>query len=310
MLDDLLEHRVRIELRREQAAHARELLRERARAALRLVQLAALERSAHRVRELLRELEIVVGEAMLLREEDEDDAAALAARRLERHGEQRLVAGLARERLPLVTEAVVLRRPTARRSRAAPARTARGPARTRGSPSRRPAASAAGSSKPPASSSSPPRRGISTAVKSPPSASPAACAAASSVAVSESGSPSTVAMREKPRCTRAWRVRSSYVSAFRNASAASDANAPITSASRSPNERSPRAPTPTTPRVSFDQMIGATIASVNPRYASCGTGSGSTSYSAEMIGSPRRIASAATPRSAVNSKPTSSSGSP
>ena len=109
MLDDLLEDGVRIELGRDQAAHARELLRERARAALRLVQVAALERSAHRVRELLCELEIVVGEAMLLGEADEDDAAALAARRLERHREQRLVPGLACECLPLVAEPVVLR---------------------------------------------------------------------------------------------------------------------------------------------------------------------------------------------------------
>src|SRR5439155_807810 len=71
-------------------------------------------------------------------------------------------------------------------------------------------ANGAGNSNAPVSSSSPSLRGMSTAVKSPPSASAAAWATASSVAVSESGSPRTVAMLEKPRCTRACRVRSSY----------------------------------------------------------------------------------------------------
>ena len=131
-----------------------------------------------------------------------------------------------------------------------------------------------GSPNAPVSSSSPSLRGMSTAVKSPPSASAAACATASSVAVSESGSPRTVAMLEKPRCTRACRDRSSYVSAFRSASAASEAKAAMTSVSRSPNRRSSRAAAPSTPRVSPESTIGAKILLVNPSYASCGIGRG------------------------------------
>ena len=79
VLDDLLEHGVGIELGGEQAARARELLRERACAPLRLVEVAAAEGAARDVRELPGELEVVVGEAALLGEADEDDAVALGA---------------------------------------------------------------------------------------------------------------------------------------------------------------------------------------------------------------------------------------
>ena len=108
VLDDLLEHRVGIELGREQAARARELLRERAGAPLRLVELAALERAARRVRELAGELEVVVGEAALVREADEDDAAA-ARQRVVSSGTASSASQPASrgERLPLVAEARV-----------------------------------------------------------------------------------------------------------------------------------------------------------------------------------------------------------
>ena len=83
LLHDLVEHRGRIELAREQPARARQLLRERAGAALGLEQLAPLERAARRVGEMAGELEVVVAERALLGEEDEDEAAARrrAARR-------------------------------------------------------------------------------------------------------------------------------------------------------------------------------------------------------------------------------------
>ena len=57
------------------------------------------------------ELEIVVGERALLGEEDEDEAAALVARRLDRHREQRPIAGIAsRARRHSSVEAVVAAR--------------------------------------------------------------------------------------------------------------------------------------------------------------------------------------------------------
>src|SRR5262249_54386305 len=74
-----------------------------------LVDVAPLERSASRVCELSGELEVVVGEAVLVREEHEDHTALLVSGRLERHGEQGLAARAACERLPLLTEALVIR---------------------------------------------------------------------------------------------------------------------------------------------------------------------------------------------------------
>ena len=107
MLDDLLEHRVGVELGREEAARARELLRERTRASLRLVELAAPEGAARRLRELSGQLEVVVREAAFLPEEHEHDAAAAVLVRLERNGEQRIRPRLAGELLPLRVEARV-----------------------------------------------------------------------------------------------------------------------------------------------------------------------------------------------------------
>ena len=76
MLDDFFEHGVGVELGGEQAPGARELLRERTGAPLRLVEVAAAERAAGDMRELAGELEVVVGEPALLGEADEDDAVA------------------------------------------------------------------------------------------------------------------------------------------------------------------------------------------------------------------------------------------
>ena len=87
---ELVEDRARVELDRQLAAGARELLCEPARAPLELVRLAALERATRGARDLLRQLEVVVGEEPLVREEDDHEAAALATGLLERHGKQRL----------------------------------------------------------------------------------------------------------------------------------------------------------------------------------------------------------------------------
>src|SRR5262249_48639807 len=88
LLDDLVEDSRRIELAREQASRARQLLRDRARAALGLEQLAPLERAARGVGEMTGELEILVAERPFRREEEEDKSVARAARRLDGHGEK------------------------------------------------------------------------------------------------------------------------------------------------------------------------------------------------------------------------------
>src|SRR5207237_1680384 len=97
-----------VEFGREQAARARELLRQRAGAALCLEQLASLERPACGAGQVPRQLEIVVGEAALLREEDEHERGLLSARCLDRRGEERAVAGLVEDVPPVLAEALVL----------------------------------------------------------------------------------------------------------------------------------------------------------------------------------------------------------
>ncbi len=92
LLHDLVEHGRRVELAREQPAGARQLLRERARPALGLEQLAPLERAARRIGEVAGELEVVVAERPLLGEEDEHEPAAGLPRRLDRDGEERAIA--------------------------------------------------------------------------------------------------------------------------------------------------------------------------------------------------------------------------
>ena len=195
LLDDLVENRGRVELGREQAARARQLLRERPRAPLRLEQLAALERAARRVGEVARELEVVFGEDALLREEDDDEAAAprvAATRRAPRAARdsrlappplaprrgKALVVGERRRREHAALRGGA-RRAARRRSRARP---------------RSAAANCAGSSCEPRARAAA-RCGISTAAPAPPSASAAACATASSVAARDSDCPSTEAIR-------------------------------------------------------------------------------------------------------------------
>ena len=76
LLHDLVENRGRVELGREEPAGARQLLRERARALLAFEQLASLERAARRVGEMMSELEVVVRERPLVREQDDDEPPA------------------------------------------------------------------------------------------------------------------------------------------------------------------------------------------------------------------------------------------
>ena len=108
MLDDLVENRGRVELGREHAARARKLLRQCARCSLRLEELAALERTARSIRKMVRELEILVGEETLLREEDDHEPRALGAGTRGRNREQRPVARDPRELLPRRLEPVVV----------------------------------------------------------------------------------------------------------------------------------------------------------------------------------------------------------
>ena len=85
-----LEHRHRIELGREQAACSRELLRQGARAALRLEQPTAVERTPGGTRDLLRELEVVLREVTLRLEEHEHQAAVSGHRNREQRLERAL----------------------------------------------------------------------------------------------------------------------------------------------------------------------------------------------------------------------------
>ena len=94
LLHHLAEDRSWIQLGGQQASHPGELLRKRARAALGLEELAALECATGGSGEVLSELELVVGERAGLGEEHEDQPALIASRRLDRDGEHRVVAGL------------------------------------------------------------------------------------------------------------------------------------------------------------------------------------------------------------------------
>ena len=73
---DLVEHRRRVELGREHRGRAGELLRQRAGAALVFEDEAPLERSPRRAGEVVRELEVVVRDVTLVREEHEHDRDA------------------------------------------------------------------------------------------------------------------------------------------------------------------------------------------------------------------------------------------
>ncbi len=111
--DDLLEDRVRVELAGDERPGPRELLGDRAVAPLGLEQLRSLEGSSSCSGEVVRELDLVVRERLLLREEDEPDAGLLTPRRLHGHGQERLEARRLAESAPVVSETVV--RPEVRR---------------------------------------------------------------------------------------------------------------------------------------------------------------------------------------------------
>ena len=102
LLDDRLQDGDRVELGREQAAGARELLGERTCRALGLEQATPVERTARGGGDLLRQLDVVARECALLDEAGEDEPGALAGngdreQRRERRG------------LPRGVEAVVVR---------------------------------------------------------------------------------------------------------------------------------------------------------------------------------------------------------
>ena len=107
-LRDLVQQRGRVELRGEQAARPRELLRERARPPLALEKVTALQRPSGGAGQVAGELEVVVGETVLLGEEDEHERGVVLARRLDRRGQQRLVAGLLGHAPPRRPKAVVI----------------------------------------------------------------------------------------------------------------------------------------------------------------------------------------------------------
>ena len=105
LVGDLVEDRPRVELGREQAAHARELLGEGSRRSFALVELAPLETPSRGARQAATQLEVVVGERALLGEEDDDEPAFFAPRRVDRDREQRADAG---EAPPILAEPLVV----------------------------------------------------------------------------------------------------------------------------------------------------------------------------------------------------------
>jgi hypothetical protein len=82
------------------------LLREPSRAALALVELAPLQRTACGSREIAGQLEVIVAEPRVF--EEDDDQAVAALRRLHRHGKQGAVAGRRGDLAPVGLEPVVL----------------------------------------------------------------------------------------------------------------------------------------------------------------------------------------------------------
>jgi hypothetical protein len=180
LLHDLVEDDFRIELRRQQAAGARELLCERAGAALGLEQLAALQCAADGAGEMPGELEVVLAERVRLVEEDRDEASRAVARADDRDRQERLETGARGRLAPGDRDTFVAREP--RRGDVLPRSAANS------------SASDSGSSCDPLRARPDPT-GMSAAAAAPPRASDAACAIASSVSARESDSPSTAAMR-------------------------------------------------------------------------------------------------------------------
>ena len=89
LLDHVRQHGLRIELRSQQAARPRELLRQSPRAAFRLERLGPLDRGLCRIGQLLRDLDVFVRERMRLREEDERECGELRSRHRDGHGKER-----------------------------------------------------------------------------------------------------------------------------------------------------------------------------------------------------------------------------
>ena len=185
-----VEQVVRIELAGELDAGAREPLRERAGAALALVQLAPLERAAGRTGDVARQLELLVAEHRLAAEEDDHEPEPVTGRLDERNREQRVAVRLLGGLREPGGEAAVVAEPARGEHLARPAPALSGP---RPPPADRSARPRSRLWAPASSSSSPPER--STAAESPPSASAAAWATASSVASADNGSLSTDAIR-------------------------------------------------------------------------------------------------------------------
>ena len=308
--DDLVEHGLRVELGGEQAAGAGELLRERARAALRLEELAALERAAGGAGEVARELEVVVGEARAPRAKKTSDERRTPRCAAPRPG--RPAARGSRSR--------------ARRSRHSSSKrsspSSRGAASTR--PSRAAARSGAGRlaepvceelREQPRESSWRPRaepssRGISTAATSPPSASDRGlrqrverlvAARAAGRARSRCGR-----SRAGPRLARALARSSRRCAArARRGSRTPRAgrrrvwpNAAPSRACRRRARRAPRRPSASARRSRSEALVAP---GAGPRPA------GPRSRRRARAG-PARSRDPARPRSAGNSKPTSSSG--
>ena len=105
----LVEYRLRIELGRQQPPHAGELLCERTRAPLGLVQLASLECPARSTCEVLGELEIVVAEPPRLVEEHGDEPCGPVAGAGDRHRQERAEPGADGCVAPGSRQALVLR---------------------------------------------------------------------------------------------------------------------------------------------------------------------------------------------------------
>ena len=169
---------------------------EQPRAALDLVELAALERALARRGELAGEVELVVGEVVRLAEEDEGKRAPLAARKRDRDRERAM-------RLSATSrnESRSARRPQrgARRSSGAPAPRARAPRRRSGSPCSKAPRSRSGRSCAPASrkpSGAGHQDGGRGRRRTPRQA---ACATASSVAVERDGLAEQVGDPREPR---------------------------------------------------------------------------------------------------------------
>ena len=108
LADHGLEHGRRVELGREQASRAGQLLGERTRTALGLEEAAPVECAGGRGRHLVGELEVVAGEVAFFDEEHEHEPRRLAAYRNRQQRRKRSVA-------PSFVEPIVIRDPARRK---------------------------------------------------------------------------------------------------------------------------------------------------------------------------------------------------